>query len=307
MVFVPTLLAASLATGLPGNGPDTLPPMPPDLRALVADAYRLADAVGPDVWAGWHEVPFPVLLVTDRVEYLVGHEHPDSTFVAQGVEEQVGAVYARPRQMQPDLLATFPAVGGVPTVIVGTPARTDREPDAWVLTLLHEHFHQYQMTRPDYYAGVNALDLADGDSSGMWMLTYPFPYDSTPVAAAFGNLQTALHEILTGTGAPATVWLALGDLYTELSPRDRRYLEFQLWQEGIARYTEIAVARRSPRYASQADQLMQANLERLRTERLGQDRRGAFYAVGAALGLLLERDRGWPGRYWSEPFTIRIP
>ena len=64
----------------------------------------------------------------------------------------------------------------------------------WVLTALHEHFHQLQESRPRYYADVDALGLAKGDTTGMWMLNYPFPYTKAEVKEQFAATAKALGQ-----------------------------------------------------------------------------------------------------------------
>lgn len=158
---------------------------PPD-RVRLAEAIRLADAVCETVWPGWGRAAMPVLLVTDSAEFLVGHPRPSADFVRLGADPLLRReVWTRPPQFSPTLLATFPAVGGLPTIVIGSAERTGKSSTAWVLTLLHEHFHQWQYSQPDYYAGVTRLALARGDTTGAWMLNYPFPYDSVPVQQAF--------------------------------------------------------------------------------------------------------------------------
>ena len=51
--------------------------MPQRERLMIAEAFRLAEAVQDSVWAGWSEAPFAVLLVTEETDYLVG-QHPTS-------------------------------------------------------------------------------------------------------------------------------------------------------------------------------------------------------------------------------------
>ena len=139
-------------------------------------------------------------------------------------------------------------MSGKPTIVIGSAERTGKSSTAWVLTLLHEHFHQWQYSRPDYYAGVARLDLAHGDSTGQWMLDYAFPYDSAPVQQAVRRLATALGQALDAppgarNGALKTVVSARDTLRGRLTAADYRYFEFQLWQEGVARFIEYAAAR----------------------------------------------------------------
>src|SRR2546426_10031760 len=71
-----------------------------------------------------------------------------------------GAVSARKRVSPPALLATFPAVTGVTTIVIGEPTNTGKTSTEWVLTVLHEHFHQLEYSHPGYYAGVDSLRLS---------------------------------------------------------------------------------------------------------------------------------------------------
>jgi hypothetical protein len=289
---------------------------------------RLADKFGDDIWPGWRRTPFPVLLVADSVEFLIGHSAPSADFVRLGYDSLLaGEVWTRPRQFPPTLLATFPAVGGKPTIVVGVAERTGRSSTAWVLTLLHEHFHQWQSTRPGYYAGVAGLDLAHGDSTGQWMLDYAFPYDSVRVQQAVRGLGIGLGLALDAPpgkrrGAIERVVSARDTRRALLSAADYRYFEFQLWQEGVARYVEYAAARvagagsaaSAPAFEALADYetygaAAAEGRRRLRQElnrlELGRQRRVAFYPLGAAIALVLDETRpDWKAAYAARPFEL---
>jgi hypothetical protein len=102
------------------------------------------------------------------------------------------------------------AVGGVATIVVGQPAHTGQTSTRWVLTVLHEHFHQLQFSQPGYYPGVTALGLARGDTTGMWMLNHGFPYDSVAVQARFAAFLRSLEMTLTPRPAAARDTTARG-------------------------------------------------------------------------------------------------
>jgi len=294
----------------------------------LAEAFRLADRIRPEVWPGWDRTPMSVLLVTDSLEYLVGHPRPTAEFSSLGRDSLLQRdVLVRPRRFPPTLLATFPAVGGAATIVVGTAPRTGKSSAEWVLTLLHEHFHQWQSSLPNYYAAVNGLGLTRGDTTGQWMLDYPFPYDSAPVQRAAGALAASLARAIADTHAVDAGRMVVRQreaLRRLLSPDDDRYLEFQLWQEGVPRYVEITAAeaavkagepaeafRRLPDYVPYAE--LAARLRRdlarqLAELSLGRERRVAFYPLGAALAVLLERGGGeWKDRYRHHPFSLGGP
>lgn len=311
------LLIATLAIPALGQGQSAPRLSGPD-RVRLAEAFRLAERVRAEAWPGWERTPMVVLLVRDSTEYLVGHPRPTSEFAPLGRDSLLGReVLARRRRFPPTLLATFPAVGGTSTIVVGTAEHTGKSSAEWVLTLLHEHFHQWQSSLPDYYGRANALGLARGDTTGQWMLDYPFPYDSLPVQRAV----KALARSLARGDSMETVARQRRALRRMLSPDDDRYLEFQLWQEGVPRYVEIAAAEAAARagdpseafrrlpdyvpYADLADRLRHDLARQLKELCLARERRVAFYSLGAALALLLERsDGGWKARYQQDLFSL---
>jgi len=214
----------------------------------------------------------------------------------------------------------------MPTIVIGTAERTARSSSAWVLTLLHEHFHQWQYSHPDYYPGTVRLGLSRGDSTGQWMLNYPFPYDSAPIHVAMRRLADALLRALdAGSGARTHALSRVVDardaLRAALSADDYRYFEFQLWQEGTARFIEYATAREAARlaapsaafrhlpdyqpYGATANSMHHGLRRELAELDLGRDRRVAFYPIGAAIALLLDDTRpGWKRTYAERPFAL---
>jgi len=291
-------------------------------RIRLVEVRRLANAIQDSVWPGWDAAPFAVLLVTDSTEFLVWHTRPSADFQTLGYDSLLGSdVLARPRTHSPTFLATFPAVGGIPTIVAGQPAKTGKNSTTWVLTLLHEHFHQLQMSRPGYFAAVDGLQLSHGDQTGMWMLNYPFPYDSGPVQRRFVALaQALLGAVFADSGTPVYA-AARRDVRDGLAADDARYLDFQLWQEGVARYVEYASARRAARgytpgaafaalpefvpYADAARALREQLQRELRTLDLGANKRGSFYPIGAARALMLDRTApGWKEGYFARLFTL---
>ncbi len=95
------------------------------------------------------------------------------------------------------------------------------------------------------------LGLAGDDSTGMWMLNYPFPYDSRRVGEAFASLCRLLVDAVESIGRSSfrskldAYLKARSEFAHILDEKDYKYFSFQVWQEGIARYTEYALVRRA--------------------------------------------------------------
>jgi hypothetical protein len=304
--------AAVLALWAPASLAAQAPALPDADRARLAEGFRLAARTAEAVWPGWGAVPFEVLLVTPDHEFLVRPARTPRGFEPLGRDSFLGAeVWTRPRTFAPDLLATFPAFGLPPTIVIGQPERTGKDSAAWVITLLHEHFHQFQMGDSDYASAAAGLDLAGGDQSGMWMLNWPFPYDSAPVEAAWDTLSLALAGAVSAIGTDAfagrvtAVPVGLTDFLATLPPAAQRYFWLQVWQEGVSRYVELRVAEAAgARYAALARRLRIAIVRELARPDLAGRRRVSFYAVGAGLALVLDvTDPAWRARYRTGKFA----
>ena len=280
-------------------------PLPTTSAAAIGDAARILDRVGERIWPGWSAAPSQLLLVTDSVELFL----PDLAATT--------AKWSRKRIFPPTFQATFPAVDGVPTIVIGTPEGTSTPRDRWALTVLHEHFHQLQYSRPDYYTRLDALNLARGDTTGMWALNFPFPYDSAPIQGAVKRWADAMHAALTAeprdrVAATARAREAKRTLDALLAPDDRKYLDFQLWQEGVPRWIELAGARTAFQAGlverSTLDWQERRLLDDLTRIDLGRDKRVVVYALGAAMAELMEREgKGWRERYFGRMFDLDMP
>lgn len=298
-------------------------------RIRLAEVFSLGDAIGNRVWKDWDKAPFAVLLVTPEYEFLIRHPRPSEDFKLIGHDALLKSdVYYRKRQFQTDFLATFPAVAGISTIVAGQAENTaSKTSTPWVVTLMHEHFHQLQDSQPKFFEEVSALNLSHGDQSGMWMLNYKFPYDSYEVKQQFFVMSRLLADALKSKdkadfSANLSAYLtAKQQLREMLNENDYKYLSFQLWKEGIARYTEYHVAKFAATaykptkafatlkdftsFQTVADQLMNRITTELSTLELEKSRRVSFYAMGAGEGLSLDRIKPpWRERYLIDKFSL---
>lgn len=210
--------------------------------------------------------------------------------------------------------------------MIGQPQNTEATTSTpWLITVMHEHVHQLQSDQPGYYQAVEALGLARGDKTGMWMLNYPFPYGKPEVAQEFARLRDLLFAAVNETddtkfAALANQYVAMRKkFFAQLSPDDHKYLAFQLWQEGIARYTQIKAAEAAVQYQPTAEfaalpdyealsayaaRARKATLDELKQADLAKMKRVVVYSFGGAEGLLLDRIHPkWKDEYFKHPLS----
>lgn len=327
LIFITALLLL-----LPRNAwASEKPSIPEADRVRLAEAFRLGEAVGDHVWPGWSEVPFAVLLVTPDYEFLLRHPKPSEDFASLGYNPVLKCeVFFRKRTFPLRLLATFPAIRGsaLSTIVVGQAENTEAKTSTpWVVTLFHEHFHQLQNAQPNYFADTRALGLARGDETGMWMLNYAFPYDKSEVQERYSALKRLLADALSARtkeerASKLAAYLgARREFQQSLKTDDYKYLSFQLWQEGIARYTEYRVAQFAAEhyrptkefralkdyepFSKLAEELRAGIFSQLQSSQLGEAKRLVVYPFGAAEGLLLDAARpSWRRRYFVDKFDL---
>ena len=315
-------LVACCFAGLLAGPVSAAPGLTPEDRVLLSETFRLAAELGEEIWPGWGVAPWEVLLIGEEHEYLVNSPRRPEGFADLGRDELLeGKVLARGRTVPPGLRATLPMLGGPPLVVVGRPQATGLDPTAWVAMVLHEHFHQLQMSDKGYYADVEALDLAGGDETGSWMLDFPFPYDDPEVDKRFNGLCATIRAVLAGDAPPAFVAEALAALSAVLPDDAYRYLSFQLWQEGVARYVQyktaqIAGERFRPSaafkalpgyrpFSEVAAEIREQILAELAEPGLSERRRVAFYAAGAGMAILFEElAPDWRRGYLERKFAL---
>jgi len=290
--------------------PAPVPPAP-DLANVRAFAVHEGEAL----WPGYGHAPFGFLLLEPKVETLLCDRGNPAGFSAAVHDPATGCERrTRPRSTLPgNLLAAMPMFGDDGTIVMGTPAATGRTRSAWLRTILHEHFHQYQYALPGHDARVAALDLAGADTGGMWMLNYPFPYASAPAARAHAAAARALLAAIEARGTSRFLpafdhYLAARHAFAaSVDRRAWRYFEFELWQEGVARWTELELGSRypDPRVRAATAALLHETIQELRAPDLARDRRVAVYATGAGEAMLLQAcASSWRSQY-PEALALR--
>jgi hypothetical protein len=270
----------------------------PSVGESIAQVRSFAKSTGDKLWPGSGTAPFDFLLVTADQEQLLCRASMPAGFKPAGMDAASHcARYVRPRSGLPDtLLAAMPIFGPPSTIVMGSPQATGRSDSDWTRTILHEHFHQWQDALPNLYPRIAALDLSGGDQTGMWMLKYPFPYSAPATVSAFGTASHALAAALDARGKPG-FRAALRDYLAERAKlaqaageKNWRYAEFQLWKEGVARWTEIELGKRYPDPAVRASarRLEQQSRAWLDKPDLAGSGREFVYPYGAAEAMLLD-------------------
>jgi hypothetical protein len=304
------------------NSQPTNPQLPSKDAVRVREFYRLAAQIAGNVWPQWERTPAPLLLITDQTEFLLHYPNPPDDF-----KKVSDDLYVRQRQFPTGLLATFPAFGPPSVIVIGEAENTEAKTSTpWVITLMHEHFHQLQDSQPGFFEAAKALGLAHGDNTGMWMLNFPFPYEKPELVRSFAALRDLLLATLNETDdvkfrqSAERYVVERRKFFAQLAEGDRKYLSFQLWKEGIARYVQVKSAEAAVRYmptleyaaladyepfTSYAAKARRETLDELKQADLAKWKRVVVYSFGAGEGFLLDRlDTKWRDGYFQHLFTL---
>lgn len=296
-------------------------------KIRIETAIDISNRYGDSIWTGINDFPFTILFVTAEWEYLINHPNPTSDFVEMDsnlINNQ--KIYFRPRVFSPHLLATFPAINGINTVVVGTPENTGLKSTPWIITLLHEHFHQFQYNSATFHQDALDLGLSGGDETGMWQLNYPFPYRDVNLNKIYLDYTIALQKAVRAIDDDSFNDLHLiatekkSILRNAMDSADFKYLDFQWYQEGVARYTEYAFLRQLNDYkpAPELTQLVDFEpFEKYRQDfydkhiknivelNLSENGRETVYDVGFGECLILDRiSPNWKRYYLRIKFNL---
>jgi hypothetical protein len=303
------------------------PKMRVEDRIRIHEAEFLCKKFGNQVWPGIARVPFTIMLVCDTTEFLINCVKPSPEFRSAGFDSILNTEVFVRRSMNPDnLLATFPAINGQNCIVVGTPEKTGLSSTAWIITLLHEHFHHYTYQDPHYYKDLDKLKLNKGDKTGMWMLNFPFPYDNASVIKDFTRISKALHDALKSLDSDnfelflQTYAKARNGFKKGLRADDYKYFSFQVWQEGVARYTEFKFLETMQKYKPSAEvqglsdyipfeqykeQMYKDELDKLLNYKLDDQKRTCFYQIGFAEAVILDYlNPNWKKSYLKNKFYM---
>lgn len=295
------------------------PPLPsPAIRAMIHDVRVWTTIDGEKLWPGFARAPVPIDLIDDRHETLFCRRQAKG-FAWRGRDKITGcAMLSRPRVLNRDLAASLDIDENVQAIAIGLPATLDMSALAWRATLLHEAFHQYQSALPGYRAAVQRVRATLHAKQADWPLTYAFPYGNADVGRAFAAMTAAARQFLTA-GSGTLKQQAMIDYVharhiarTTVTPADWRYYEFQVGQEGVARWTEIELTeragRRDPAMATEAHERragLANSLNAIDEQGLRVWKRGALYVYGAIEAEMLNQaDAGWRDAYRRDPFGL---
>ncbi len=288
-------------------------------RAAIAEAFALVDTFGERMFPGWPDAPKDIMLIDEEVAWLFCAAAAPQGWVPVERDAITGCeVWRAPAPFPADSKKTLETFNNRPTVVIGTTEALGLSGGRFALALVRERLHQLQMSTPDFRSATLALGLHGGDETGKWMQGYDFPFNdretrkqvagrSIMLASAVQALSWPTRSFEDTTSTYLTVRQSTMDY---LSAADARYMELCVWQEGVARYVEVAMAekaiqRNTYNYAAIAKTMKAELVKELRWPSILSRGRAIFSAIGAGEALVLDRHRPkWRGGYLTERFTL---
>ncbi len=265
---VPLFLAlAAMACRPPLPGPAGAVPdpgsAPPAAPAVMRELDRVAAV---PLWPGFHPESLPAALYDGTRTWLFRHPSPPG-----GYEAVAGAAGVFVREGRDSLVwaNTSVAMNGVPTATTMPPARgaTARSHAAVVA---HEMFHVFQRTR---HPGWTANEAE--------LFTYPVT-DAGLLTLRRVESEALRRALDAASGGEAACWSRLAmrarrERFVAMPAGARAYERGSEWNEGLASYIQERAEGRRP--TMPVDEFP------------AEDVRQRFYAVGPAMGAVLDRLR----------------
>jgi hypothetical protein len=286
-------------------------------RRMIADAQAIVRNEGDLLWTGLSQAPLPTLLIGPERETLFCGL-PTSGFSAIGFDPITRCtMQVRARELPVDLAAATD-LGNVSVIHMGLPEALEATQADWIVTFLHEAFHQHQSTLPGYFSAVDEVRARLSKAGEQWVLEYPFPYADPKVKAEFAAMILSAGQFLSAENemqAEAAIRSyveARNRARDAMSPDDWLYYEFQVGQEGVARWTELKFAAAAGNARADIASIgtertggLAVSLGAIDSQGLGMWRRSSFYVLGAIEASMLERVRPqWQLEYETNPFAM---
>ena len=307
----------------------TKPSMRYEDKIRIKEARTIEKKFGEQLWKGYTKSPIAIILIDNDYEYLIDHPNPSKDFLFLEKDSLLGVnIHYRKQQFNKAYLATFPAVNGIPCIVVGIPENSNRTSTEWIITILHERFHQYQQNTKNYYKESMDLGLSNGDQSGMWQLNYPFPYEDKATISAYKSYTIALKkaiEMLQNKNFDIyfnQFRKAREKFKNSLKENDYKFFSFQLYQEGIARYTEYGFLDLMKDYSPSKEvqkikdftsfkeykqSFYKKRINNVIAMQLQTSKRVCFYDLGFAEALLINKvNPNWRDQYLLDKFDISM-
>lgn len=288
-----------------------------DVRVMMRNARHIVAQSGDRVWRGYSGTPLPVLLVEPARETLFCSSAVDG-FTAAATDPITGcSTQTRPRELPVDVSAADDLQNRL-VIQIGLPDAVAVSGTEWIVTLLHESFHEYQSMLPRHREAVSRVSHLLGGAGGSWALDYPFPYTDPRVTTAFAEMNACALAFLAAPRDQDVRTLVTCYVHARRKAQAIvgepawKYYEFQVGEEGVARWTEIKLARIAGETDGNIAALandrwggLSTSLRSISSTGLSKWKRSSFYVFGAVEAEMLERlNPSWHEEYRKAPFTL---
>lgn len=286
-------------------------------RQHLSRSFAVIDEHKSHIWPNWVDTPKDIVIQNEKYRMEI-KSSPISDASNRYWAFQFNRIHISQKKRTITPVHTLALEGKNPQIIVSREFFEQAPRAFWLGTLAHEHFHQWQMSRSNYFDAVTKLSINNNYSNCGWMIDYPFPFHQDAVGKILIELSS-LHRLkdVEPKQKMDIIHRSLNQLKTILSKEEWDYVAFQIWQEGIARYVEYTFLnellqkeqRRNPQDGSMTAQLQTyiSHLFEPATSIAFPMNREIFYRIGLGIGLVLEQQKegsNWKEIYANHPISL---
>ena len=288
---------------------------------VISEAFNLWKTEGDKIWKGWTKIKMPFLYKKENFEYWINF--PDNIHKGKYIQKIKNmSVYGKSVSGNNGFAASMD-IDSVAAVVLSSPKITGMTKERWIITAIHEMFHVYQNSKKSYQRKIKELGISYGKDAS-WMLNYPFPYKDSSLQTISHMEGYLLYKIYKSNNNMENIYdsFLLSDILSLYknhiickygTDNNYKYSEFQQSVEGIAKYTEIKMAKIAEKDYTPINpdihftDIYTNQINVIRHCGKGTGGRLTFYYLGLGTGLVLDKiNPSWKENYFKTAWLNEI-
>ncbi len=240
-------------SGLAYSQTTKIPTLQKEDIEVIKEAYNLLKTKGDKVWKGWSDINIPFIYKKNNYQYWINFpiHKVEGKFIGKIGNMDIYGTYNKSDSV---ISAASMDRNGIQAVVLSSPEQSEMTKEEWIITAIHEMFHVFQFQQDKILQEkIHSLGISYGKDAS-WMLDYPFPYSDKSLQTIshmegyllfkinkYDSLRETMYDCFLLKDVLSLYKKYINTIYG--SEGNYKYSVFQQSIEGVAKYTEIKMAK----------------------------------------------------------------